>query len=179
MINKNIKLIICIMITGFLLTGCQEKNTDKEKDYDKKDSLQSLFIDRDYDCNKAFEESYYAKLYHTDSNNVKYYSVCLNEITLKFNSNEITLKKALEDNPNIMDEIINKLTQTDLLYDGGTAIYKELGYSNFAYSNMGNTGFTVIKCNAMQGSVTENLPNNKDYYFGDLDLEYEEGYCSN
>lgn len=173
MSNKNIKLIMCVLMIGIFLTGCQEKDIDKEKDNNKTDSFQSIYIEKNDNCNKELE------VYYTDSSNVKYYSMCLNEITLKFNNKDISLKKALENDSTIMDTIVKKLTLIDTIMDGGTAIYKDFGYSEVAYSELGNTGFTIIKCNAKQGSVTENLPNNKDYYFGDLSLEYEEGYCSN
>lgn len=171
--NKNIKLIMCVITIVIFLTGCQEKNINKEKDNSKVDSFQSIYIEKDNNCNKEL------RVYYTDSNNVKYYSMCLNEITIKFNDKDISLKDALESDLTIMDTILNKLTVTDTIMDGGTTIYKDFGYSQVAYSELGNTGFTIIKCNTKQGSFTENLPNNKDYYFGDLSLEYEEGYCSN
>lgn len=169
--KKKKKLIVCILMIIIFLTGCQEKNTDKENN-NKTSLFQSIYIKKNDNCNNEIE------LYYTDYNNVKYYSMCINEITLKFDDKEISLKEALESNPIIMDEIVNKLTITDAIMDGGTTIYKDFGYSQVAYSELGNTGFAIIKCNAIQGSVFESLPNNKDYYFGDLSLEYKEGYCS-
>lgn len=172
MSKKRINLIMCILMMGIFLTGCQQKNTDKERENNKKDSFQSIYIEKIDNCNKELE------LYYTDSSNVKYYSMCINEIILKFSDKEISLKKALANDPTILDTVVRKLTLTDTIMDGGTTIYKDFGYSEVVYSELGNTGFTIIKCNAKQGSVTENLPNNKDYYFGDLNLEYENGYCS-
>ncbi|MDD2391817.1 MAG: hypothetical protein PHU94_02630 [Bacilli bacterium] len=60
----------------------------------------------------------------------------------------ISLKEALENDTTIMDAIVNKLTLTDTIMDGGTTIYKDFGYSQVAYSELGNIGFTIIKCNA-------------------------------
>jgi hypothetical protein len=174
MSNKNTKLIMLIIMIVIFLTGCQEKNISKEKD--AKDSLQSIYIKKDPNCNKELD------LYYTDSNNIKYYSMCLTEIILKFNNKEIDLKEKLENDPTIMDEITNKLTITGVAMDGDTTIYKDFGYSQVAYSDLGNTGFTIIKCNAMNSIFDEGqatIQYNKDYYFGDLTLEYEEGYCSN
>jgi hypothetical protein len=158
---------------GVFLTGCQEKNIDKVKNNDKKDSFQSIYIKKDNDCDKRLE------LYYTDSNNVKYYSMCLTEMILKFNEKEMNLKEALKNDTAIMDEIVDKLTITGVAMDGGTTIYKDFGYSKVAYSELGNTGFTIIKCNAMHSEGQSTVQYNKDYYFGDLTLKYEEGYCSN
>ncbi len=165
--NKNIKLVIIILTILVLLTSCQEKSDA--------DSFNSIYIKKDPDCNKE------AELYYTDSNNIKYYSVCLNEMTLKFDNKEISLKEALENDSAIMNQIINKLTKVDVAMDGGTTIYKDFGYSNVVYSEFGNTGFTIIKCNAMQDSNLDQSSKNfnQDYYLGDLTLEYEENYCKN
>ena len=167
--NKNIKLLIILTI-GFFLTGCQVK----EKTIEEKDFFQTIYFKVDSDCNKEIE------LYYTDSNNVKYYSSCLSEITLKINNQEISLKDAIKEDPRIMEEILSKLTITDVAMDGGTTIYKDFGYSGVAYSELGNTGFTIIKCNSMHSKLNEEHPSveyNKDYYFGDIHLDYEEGFC--
>lgn len=163
---RNIRIVIYALISLLLLVGCNKKNNNQES------ILESIFIEKNFECNKELE------LYYTDSNDVKYYTMCLNKIILKFNNKEIELKEELKNNKEIMNEIINKLTQTDLLYDGGTSIYKDFGYSNVAYSSFGNTSFTIIKCNAKynEGNV---ITYNKDYYFGDSILDYENDYCSN
>ena len=166
---KNINLIEFFLLVMVLLSGCSSSNNHK------KDTFQSIYIKKDENCNKE------VKLYYTDSKDVNYYTMCLSEIILKFENKEMELKEALNTDSTIMNDIINKLTQTDLLYDGGTSIYKDFGFSNVAYSDFGNTGFTIIKCNAMYNETNTNqmiTKHNKDYYFGDLSLEYEEGYCS-
>ncbi|MGI6325054.1 MAG: helix-turn-helix transcriptional regulator [Bacilli bacterium] len=92
---------------------------------------------------------------------------------------EIDLKEALANDSTIMEEIINKLTIVGVAMDGGTTVYRDFGYSQVAYSELGNTGFTIIRCNRIQ-DYDERLqiyPYNKDYYFGDSTLEFEEGYC--
>lgn len=81
-----------------------------------------------------------------------------------------------------MNKVLDKLTIKDVAYDGGTTIYKDFAYSNIDYSDISNTGLTIIKCNAMYNELNEGkltTQYNKDYYIGDLSLEYEDGYCSN
>lgn len=153
------KYIYFLFVLAILFTGC---SIDSKKSLNS-NSIESIYIEKDFECNKE------VKLYHTDSNGINYYTVCLNEITLKYSDREISLKNILDSNVNIMYEITNKLTQTAVLYDGGTSIYKDFGYSEVVFDDLGNTGFTVIKCHTLEG--------NNDYYLGDLSLEYMEDFC--
>lgn len=154
--------IIIILLIALSLTGCQSKNEIKE------DKFKTIFIEKKENCDNE------RSLYYTD-NNVNYYTVCLNKITLKYDNSEIELKDAIKKDTKILDEIKKRLTITDVIYDGGTTIYKDFGYSEVVYSEMGNVGFTMISCNAMNSKYANGY--NKDYYFGGS-IEYD-GYCSN
>ena len=160
---KKAKLIIYVLIAIFLMTGCNNKKENIDDNQDKKDTLQTISIERKLNCKDELT------LYYTDSSNNKYYTMCLNRIILKYNEKEIELKDALGENLEIMDEVINKLTIKDVIYDGGTKLYEDNE----------NIGFKVIKCNSMYTDLESEMvvKYNNDYYFGDENLEYKDGYC--
>lgn len=160
---KSIKLIICILLIIFFITGCNKKKRDINSSKEKKDTLQSISIEKDIDCKDELN------LYYTDLENNKYYTVCLSKIILKYDDKEVELKEALDKDLRIIGEVLNKLKTADVIYDGGTTIYKDNE----------NIDFIVIKCNSMytdlEGEMT--VKYNKDYYFGDKNLEYKDEYC--
>ena len=159
------KIFIFVLLILFV-SGC-----NKNYDNTNEDTLNSILLKKDFDCKDELS------LYYTDANERKYYTVCLTEIILKYNNKEIVLKDELEKNPQVMDIILNNLTQIDIANDGGTTVYRDFGYSGFS-----DTAFTIIKCNAMKsitedGNFKDEITYNKDFYFGDVNLEYKEGYC--
>ena len=166
------KVVLYIVLPLLFLTGCQE-NIDKNNKVSSE--LQSIVVEKNDNCNNDLE------LYYKDSNNINYYTMCLSKITLVYNDKEIELKEAIKQDSNVFDDIISKLKLKDVLYDGGTKIYKNYLSSDFIKSS--DDGFSLIKCNAMNSEYLEdgtmNINYNNDYYFGDYNFEFEEGYCSN
>jgi hypothetical protein len=78
----------------------------------------------------------------------------------KENTKQITLEYHF-DNVNqsfdaSIDQLINQMEMVDVYKDGGTKMYQ------------GNN-YRMLVCNTIDG--------NKDVYFGDLTLEYENDYC--
>lgn len=167
---RMIKIIICILVSLLCVTGCQN-NVSKNNDSNE---IESIFIEKKDNCDNDLE------LYYKDSMGIKYYGVCLSKIKLIYSDKEVELKDVIKQDSKILDEVINKLKLSDVLYDGGTKIYKTPSYSNFVNSN---NGFTVIKCNAMHNETLEDgtmiVNSNNDYYFGNSSLEFKDGYCIN
>lgn len=102
------------------------------------------------------------KLYYTDDEGTKYYFNCLEEVTINFDDEAISLKKALEKNKITIDEIIGNLILDETYEDGGSTMYKD---NEQEYS----TGIAVLKCNTTDG--------NKDVYIGNTAMKYEKNYC--
>lgn len=91
-----------------------------------------------------------------NDNGINIYTYCLNEMSVYIGDNEVNLDEYIVNNDNWLDNIISKLDNVDMLYDGGTKIYK------------GNN-ITVIKCNTLDG--------NRDVYIGNEDLEFKQNFC--
>lgn len=165
-----IKIIIYILVSLLCVTGCQD-NVIKNDDSNE---IESISIEKKDNCDNDLE------LYYKDSMGIKYYVACLSKIKFIYSDKEVELKDVIKQDSKILDEVINKLKLSDVLYDGGTKIYKNSSYSNFVNSN---NGFTVIKCNAMHNETLEDgtmiVDYNNDYYFGDSSLEFKDGYCIN
>ena len=85
------------------------------------------------------------------------YFVCIDEIYLQ---KDITLKYHLQNTYQTFDDsikaIVSNISDVDYLKDGETKIYNHSKY-------------TIIICNTLDG--------NKDIYFGDTNLEYQQEYC--
>lgn len=136
------KKIILTLALGFVLlalTGCTNTNKD----------ISSISYNPLDNCNSK------PKLL-TTHNDLNVYTYCLNEVKVEVNEKEIELESYLKDNNDSIDKIINILSLKDVIYDGGTKIYK------------GND-ITLIKCNTLDG--------NKDVYIGDYTMKYKANFC--
>ena len=143
-------------------------------DYSKLNKLNEIEIDKYYnnDINIITEEINNCdgkeKLYYSvkdkDGKDKKIYLYCLESVKIKYNNNILDFKDYIEKYS--IDDIINKLVNTESLWDGGTKIYKDGGTTEYT-----NNGLTLIKCNTIDG--------NKDIYIGTKDMKYLNDYCKN
>jgi len=101
-------------------------------------------------------------LYYTDKESIKYYLNSLEYVTINFDDEAISLKKALEEKKITIDEITNNLTLYETYEDGGSTMYKD---NEKEYSN----GLAILKCNTIDGS--------KDIYIGHIAMKYEDEFC--
>ena len=147
------KKILFIVICLLIITGCSKQELEENKIPD--DTLMLELIKITGCKNQATE--YYQKT----GQERKTYFVCLDEIYIKKeNTKQITLEYHF-DNVNqsfdaSIDQLINQMEMVDVYKDGGTKMYQ------------GNN-YRMLVCNTIDG--------NKDVYFGDLTLEYENDYC--
>ena len=101
-------------------------------------------------------------LYYTDKEGIKYYLYSLKSVTVNFEDEAISLKKALEKHKITIDEIVSNLTLEETYEDGGSTIYKD---NEIEYSN----GISILKCNTTDG--------NKDVYIGHAAIKYDKAFC--
>ena len=147
------KKILFVVICLLLITGCSEQKLEDNKTPD--DTLM-LELVKTVGCKNQVTE-YYQKT--GQERNV--YFVCLDEIYVKTeNSKQVTLEYRF-DNVNqsfdaSIEQLINQMELIGTFYDGGSKMYKKDNYR-------------MLVCNT--------LDENKDVYFGDETLEYEENYC--
>lgn len=147
------KKILIIVICLLIITGCSKQELEENKIPD--DTLMLELIKTTGCKNQATE--YYQK----KGQDRKVYFVCLDEIYIKKeNTKQITLEYHF-DNVNqsfdaSIDQLINQMEMVDVYKDGGTKMYR------------GNN-YRMLVCNTIDG--------NKDVYFGDMNLEYENDYC--
>lgn len=96
--------------------------------------------------------------------NYKLYSYGLEKIIITVEDKEYALEEALRQNKVTIENIV-KFLENGALYgnwqknnydDGGSIMYK-------------NFEFAFLKCNTLAG--------NKDYYIGNIDMQYEENFC--
>lgn len=93
-------------------------------------------------------------LYYAGQDDINYYLYCLDGITVDYGDRKLELNKALEAKQINMDYIIsNIIKNTD---------------SNNEYTKYSNKKFSILSCN---------VDGNKDYYFGPIDMEYNDGFC--
>ena len=86
------------------------------------------------------------------------YTYCLDDVKIKFNDKEKNLKDFIKTDEEAIDKIIGILEFKDVVYDGGSKIYK-------------GENVTLIKCNTLDG--------NKDIYIGDQNMKFKENFCDN
>jgi len=147
------KKFLFIFIGLLMITGCREHELEENNAPD--DTL-ILELVKTENCKNQVTE-YYQKI----GQERKVYFVCLDEIYIKKeNTKQITLEYHF-DNVNqsfdaSIDQLINQMEMVDVYKDGGTKMYQ------------GNN-YRMLVCNTIDG--------NKDVYFGDLTLEYENDYC--
>ena len=136
--KNNVKRIILGGILLIGLSGCQNEITSISSNTNNTcNHKASLLIEKD---------------------NRKIYTYCLNDTTIKLNNKEENLKTFIEENDDAIDRIIDTLELKDIVYDGGTKIYK-------------GDDITLIKCNTLDG--------NEDVYIGDQNMEFKENFCDN
>lgn len=149
------KKIFLIIICLLMITGCDKQELNENKIPDDKLILEIVKITG---CNNRVTE-YYQKI----GQDRRVYFVCLDEIYVnRENTKQITLEYHF-DNVNqsfdaSIEQLINQMEMVDVYKDGGTKMYQ------------GNN-YRMIVCNTIDG--------NKDVYFGDMNLEYENDYCQN
>lgn len=147
------KKLLLIGICLLLITGCSEQELNENKTPD--DTLILELVEA-LGCKNQVTE-YYQKT----GQDRKVYFVCLDEIYIKTeNSKQVTLEYRF-DNVNqsfdaSIEQLINQMELIGTFYDGGSKMYKKDNYR-------------MLVCNT--------LDENKDVYFGDETLEYEENYC--
>ena len=130
--------------------------------FKQKDSFPYQFV-----TTEELECSAKAKLYYQEGDR-KIYTYCLSSIKVKEGENLLELKNFIQKKNYNLDEMIQQLTYTDGLWDGGTNIYSDGGNSAFS-----NHGLTVIQCHQMLEDGTYN----NDIYFGPKDMEYKSNFC--
>ncbi len=147
------KKMVMLLSLVFILTGCRQ-----EAKFETKiiiDDKYELFVNEEKNCTNTLKEYY-------KYGNQKLFLVCFNEIYLKSDKSEMTLKKYIKKSSNTLeasiDKIIKQLEPSGALLDGGSVEYK-------------NDSITIIKCNT--------LDNNNDIYIGDNTLEMTNEYCKN
>lgn len=147
------KKILFIVICLLMITGCSEQKLEETKT--PNDTL-ILELVKTPGCKNQVTKNYQK----TDQER-KVYFVCLDEIYVKTeNSKQVTLEYRF-DNVNqsfdaSIEQLINQMELIGTFYDGGSKMYKKDNYR-------------MLVCNT--------LDENKDVYFGDETLEYEENYC--
>lgn len=147
--KKILFIIVCLLV----ITGCDKQELNENKISD--DTLTLKLIKTKGCKNQAVE--YYQKT----GQDRKVYFVCLDEIYInRDNTEQMTLEYHF-DNVNqsfdaSIEQLINQMELVGTYYDGGSKMYKKDNYR-------------ILVCNT--------LSENKDVYFGDDTLEYEEGYC--
>lgn len=149
--KKKIIFSILIIVSLFLIVGCQKNNTMKQTNIIL--DGYNLIMSKINNCNDKVKEYY-------EYDNRKVYLVCLDEVNLKKDNNSLTLKHYLKNNEQDFEKNINKiinyLDEDSVLWDEDTTIYK-------------SSDITIIKCKTIEG--------NKDIYIGDANLEKKENYC--
>ena len=98
----------------------------------------------------------------------KIYSYGLDEIKITINGKTYLLEDALKQNKITITDIISQLKTEEVLYDGGTNIYRDSNDKKVADGNL-----TIIKCNA----AISNNNFNRDIYIGNKNLIKEENFC--
>lgn len=147
--KKILFIIVCLLI----ITGCNNQKLEENKIPDDTLILETV---KTVGCKNQVTE-YYQKT----GQDRKVYFVCLDEIYIKKeNTKKITLKYHF-DNINqsfdaSIEQLINQMELVGTYYDGGSKMYQKDNYR-------------ILICNT--------LDKNKDVYFGDDTLEYEENYC--
>ena len=147
------KKILIIVICLLIITGCSKQELEETKA--PNDTL-ILELVKTLGCKNQV-----TKNYQKTGQERKVYFVCLDEIYVKTeNSKQVTLEYRF-DNVNqsfdaSIDQLINQMEMVDVYKDGGTKMYQ------------GNN-YRMLVCNTIDG--------NKDVYFGDMNLEYENDYC--
>ena len=147
------KKLLFIVICLLMITGCSEQELEENKTPD--DTL-ILELHKTTGCKNQVKE-YYQKT----GQERKVYFVCLDEIYIKTENSKKTTLEYRFDNVNqsfdaSIDQLINQMEMVDVYKDGGTKMYQ------------GNN-YRMLVCNTIDG--------NKDVYFGDMNLEYENDYC--
>lgn len=98
---------------------------------------------------------------YTEQGNIRFYTSCLDEIIYEDETGKSTLQEAMIKNKVTIDVLISKLKEQKVVTKISSVIYS--GESE-EIKNL-----SILKCNTNDGNV--------DYYFGDKDLEYQEGFC--
>lgn len=102
------------------------------------------------------------KLYYADMN-IKVYTYCLDDITVKENNKSKTLIQYLEKDKSILDDIDSKLGYGGFLADGTT-----LGFQSMD-DGFANPSLKMYRCNK---------PNIDDVYIGTEKMAFQNDYCT-
>lgn len=104
----------------------------------------------------------YYKIYYETNNRKIYLASNIKELVVTIGSDEVSLKKYISTTYQTFEDsilsITNVLTKTAILKDGGTTIYKSK-----------DKDITVIVCNTVD--------KNKDVYFGDYEMTFQNNIC--
>ena len=135
---KNINKFFVSIIILLVVTGCKRE-------------ISNISVIEDDNCNHK------AQLL-TEKNNIKIYTYCSDDITIKINNKEMTLKEIVETDDEAIEKIINTLKHEETFSDGGTKLYK-------------GDNLTLIKCNTLDG--------NRDIYIGNENMKFKQNFCEN
>ena len=94
------------------------------------------------------------------------YTYGLDEINVVIDEQEYSLKEALEQNKIILNDILVKLYNEDISYDG-TIIYRDTNEEKVANGNL-----TIIKCKTVYDDEI-----NEDVYIGTNKMIKEDYFC--
>ena len=159
--KKKRKKILILIIVSLVLCSLFIWYIDaNKKDY-------YLTIDFTENCNNNDMEKYYIDFLNDSSNSVtdrKYYTRCIDNIIWHHNGEKTELKEALEKGITDMNEIVKTLDKRETFRDGGSVLYRD----RKSILNKAST-LTILVCNTLEG--------NQDFYFGNKDMEYENGFC--
>lgn len=150
-----------------------ENNTKKEQEWFKKNIVDSDLIEFEEgskattsntpaSVNLACDDVKYDKVQELKENRTVYFASCTNELNKETKEElEKTLFDYAIDSSNkkfdeVIEEMSKEMNKVASLWDGGTTIYR-------------NKKMTMIVCNTIDG--------NKDVYFGNSSMEYDEGMC--
>lgn len=150
---KKYYLFICLFI--LVVTGCSNNKIEKiiYKNSDQIDKI--IYIDND----------------------VNYHLMNIDNFKIIINNIEYDLEKAINEKNITFDEILENFTLVDVVYDGGTKIYKSFGTQNFTYNNDIPSNMNIFVCNYVRVSVFDGEKINKDIYITDGNTEYN-NFCS-
>lgn len=110
------------------------------------------------------ESSQCKKTLYMGRENQNIYTYCLDSIKINNGETSQELKDYYQQNNNVIEEIINALTNIQSYDDGGSKLYRDIMKTDFS-----NNGLSILQCNTLTG--------NQDIYIGPQDMEYQTEFC--
>lgn len=152
------KTFLTILLCGVMVLGITGCGKDKEKRTDNNTKFDFYITKHDSHNEIKFNDylTFSDRKYYLAGNIKEFYVIDGESMILK---SYITNFNHTLDNPSI-DKITEKLTEKDILRDGGTAIYKSK-----------DKDITIVVCNTTDG--------NNDVFIGDYSMNFDnESMCN-